>query len=210
MDLNNMPAICVRCKTNANIDVFEYRRTRFRRLFSRHKRHTQSVRVNIPVCKYCKLEFSKYKKYESAYDAIGRYLLLIFLASLVIFLSQYLYITFKPKDPPDPYDHLLKTEEVLIIISLIAGLISLTIFIVLLIVIKKHPNRISKYIKLSFPGNVSVIDEILIDKIDDKLSKDIENLQAGIDVITCPKCGKKYNKKYVDFCDICGKNLKGL
>jgi hypothetical protein len=80
-------------------------------------------------------------------------------------------------------------------------------YIILYVIVKKHPHRINKYIDMTLHGKISIPDEDLKEEIVKKIEKDNSDFQNNRNVIFCPNCGEKFLKG-TDFCLSCGKDLR--
>ena len=99
---------------------------------------------------------------------------------------------------------------------LIAISIIISVLLALYLISKIHPNRILKYIKIEDNGMIIVknleyqeeMREIRATNIINKVHNEVFGPE-GDNIIFCPQCGKKYSVG-IDFCNICGKNLRTM
>ncbi|MEJ2277619.1 MAG: hypothetical protein P8Y70_07705 [Candidatus Lokiarchaeota archaeon] len=203
MNFKDMPKICIKCKKReedgTKIQKFVYSRTNTRGIFRNYK-DSKTFTISFPVCSSCAIDFKKYKMFVSIYDALRKYLIIISIVLWGLIISQLIYQSWNPVNN-------INTLNFYNIILWIFALIIPLIYASLYFIIKKHPNRISKYVTMKLNGKVTIHDKELEEEMLKKAEKDITEFENNINVIFCPNCGEKFPKE-TDFCLSCGKDLR--
>ena len=198
-----MPKICIKCKRGKEGDVeiqkYAYVRTKTRGALSKHS-NSKTISISFPVCPSCGLEFKHYQKYESFFDKTKRYLIIL---SVILWVLT-IWSLFTNGTYPL---HGGLSNTILHWIYIPISIMVPVLYIVLYLIIKKHPNRINQYIELTLNGDVSIKDENIKEEITKKVMNDKYDYDHNINVIFCPKCGAKYSQG-TDFCRHCGKDLR--
>lgn len=199
-----MPKICVKCKkgeeSGTKIQKYDYVRTNVRGAFS-NRTTTTTVGISFPVCERCGSQFRKYQKFETFYDATKRYLILGSIILWIITIIEIIYVLRTP--------YINHQIDILVILLIVFDILLPVLYVALYYIVNKHPNKISQYIELTQDGRITIKDDKIKDEIIKKVAKDKYEYEQGINVIFCPKCGKKYPKG-TDYCLSCGKDLRLL
>lgn len=189
----DFPKKCIKCKRSGlKLHKFTYARTK-------KKVGSKSYNTNyisFPVCSSCKLEFEKSYKIENAFGNIK------YVSIISLLIAIYMVV------------ELLRGSTFWLISLILIITTSLTIIgIALYVKIKVDPNRIGNYINLKKTGEVSITDkefqQEIVEHVVAKKEEEDFGRKTGIGIITCPKCGSQQLKS-IDFCNICGKELRNL
>ena len=188
----DFPKICIKCK-RSDIELFKFTHSATN-IKGKHKYST--VNIRFPVCSSCKQEFERWKKIVDAFQSMKHTSFIsLFVA---IFLGYEIF-----------HGILSGLFVVLFFITLILTIIGIVLFIIT----KIHPNKISNYINLKKTGEVNIKDKELQKEIAEyavsKKGMQILKEVMGVSMIICPKCGS-HQQNGIDFCSMCGKELRYL
>ncbi|MFX1411630.1 MAG: zinc-ribbon domain-containing protein [Promethearchaeota archaeon] len=189
----NFPHMCIKCKRK-DIDIEEYKyvitKKTFFSFFNQSKLYS-SRELKLPVCKSCKRDLEKFRKYHNHYEGSKYYLICSICLAIILWFVIMRFVVW---------------------IFLLAFLISILVSIVIIVIIIirfTHPNRIDKYIDVK-KGQVKIRDQEFLMEMETHLISEIGKLrEEEKKPIYCPKCGAK-RRISDDFCNSCGKDLRGL
>lgn len=184
------PHKCVKCgATDLELHEFTYARSKGT------SKSYKTVYISFPTCEKCKKVFGRYYKLENIFENM-RY---VMICSAII--AGFTYFT----SFPNPSEFTLTLFIIATIITLVG--------VVLMVITYTHPNRIRKYVKLKKSGKIEIKDtalqEEIVERVLEKKAEEIYDEIHGINTITCPKCGSQ-QRKGIDFCTACGKELRNL
>ncbi len=184
--MTNFPKKCIKCKkTDVPLKEFVYAR-------SIMSQRLKTAYVKVPVCDTCKKELIKYEK-RLKYFKYKYCLLCIFCIST--FLPS-AWTSYNPRITPTI---IFGT----IILSIISGILTATLFILHIIFNRKNQDNINNYIEINMDGSI-VIKDPEYRKEFEELAK--SELSKEDELYNCPSCNTLVMID-MEFCHVCGMDL---